>query len=70
MIEQILRVLVEAGADPIAAVRAAEVLDRGGSVDEAWQAMLAPAPARVDLGAELLVAAASRSRERVEEVPR
>jgi hypothetical protein len=69
VIEQILRVLVEAGADPLAAVRAADVLDRGGSVEEALSALYAaPVPAR-DLAAELLVAASLRARDRVE-VPR
>lgn len=39
MIEQLVRILVDAGAEPLAAVRAAEVLDRGGSVREAAAAL-------------------------------
>jgi len=35
VIEQLVRILVDAGADPVAAARAAVVLDAGGSVAEA-----------------------------------
>lgn len=39
MIDRIAKILVDAGADPAAAARAAEVIDRGGSVRDALAAL-------------------------------
>lgn len=39
MIEQLAKILADAGADPVSAARAAAVLDAGGSVAEAREAM-------------------------------
>lgn len=39
MIDRIARILVDAGAEPAAAARAAEVIDRDGSVKDAVAAL-------------------------------
>lgn len=39
MINRIAKILVDAGADPVAAARAAEVIDRDGSVKDALEAL-------------------------------
>jgi hypothetical protein len=61
---ELVRILVDAGATPVSAVRSAAVIERGGSLGEAWEEIeLAPKP--VDLDAALLSAAIARERERV-----
>jgi hypothetical protein len=62
MILDMVRVLVDAGATPGSAVRAATVLGQGGTISEAWNEVeIAPEPARFD--ALLLSAEITRARE-------
>lgn len=64
MIEQLVRILVDAGAQPVAAARAAEVLDRGGSIREAADEIdMASEP--LELDPELLLFEALLERELV-----
>jgi len=61
---ELVRILVDAGATHVSAVRAAAVIERGGSLGEAWEEIeLAQEP--VSLDAALLTAAMARERERV-----
>jgi hypothetical protein len=60
---ELVRILVDAGATPLSAVRASRVLEDGGSVSEAWEEIeLAPV---ADFDAQLLVAELVRELERV-----
>lgn len=59
MIEELLKVLVEAGATRNSAARAAEILDRGGSLAEARQVLVDVEPATFD--AQLLLAGTGRA---------
>jgi hypothetical protein len=66
MIEQILKVLVDAGYTPSSAAAAAVILDGGGSVREAGEVLeYAPEPVAV-FDAELLLAQVRRERVLVE----
>lgn len=59
MIEQVAKILADAGADPVAAARAAAVLDAGGTVAEARAAMERVAPELIFDPADDLVLALS-----------
>lgn len=63
MIEETLRVLVEAGSTPLSAARAAVILDGGGSVREASAVLEFAVEEEVaTFDAELLLAQARRER--------
>lgn len=60
---ELVRILVDAGATHASAVRAAVVLEGGGSIRDAWEQIeIAPEPATLD--AQLLTAAIASVRER------
>ena len=64
MIEQMVRILVEAGATPASAVRAAVELEQGATVTEVYDLIeLAAVP--IDVDGALLAAAIATARERV-----
>lgn len=65
MIEEMAKLLVGVGATPLSAVRAAVVLEHGGTVQEAWEQIeIAFRPAAAFDG-EQLAAEVARARDRV-----
>lgn len=66
---ELVRILVEAGATPASAARAAVVLEGGGSIREA-EAELVLEPAPASFAVEAMVAALEREHELVERKPR
>jgi hypothetical protein len=63
MIDQVAKILVDAGATPLSAVRAALVLEDGGTISAAWEEIEVAEVA--DFDAQLLVADLNRELERV-----
>jgi hypothetical protein len=62
VIEQVLKVLVDAGATPASAARAAVILDGGGSVREAGDVLEYTGEPAAAFDVELLLAQARRER--------